>query len=181
MRCGDLLMKNGGRSSRYPGIVALLREVTESTFRLQKRRYWRNDFAPHLYGQFQPEAGGSRIEAHFDVSRWVKTFMKIWLVGAILLGLPIFVLSALDALTGSHHTTGDVHVGLIVPPALILWGLVLPKLGRLLSRGDERSCILLGRRLHEYEPKRITVVNRRLLQCRRCQVLFSHTAPSTQR
>jgi hypothetical protein len=124
--------------SGYRGSCSVLGEVTESTFRLQRRRYWRNDFAPHLYGQFQPEAGGSRIEAHFDVSRWVKTFMKIWLVGAVLLGAPIFVLCALDAITGSHHTTGDVRVGLIVPPALILWGFVLPKLGRMFGVGDER-------------------------------------------
>jgi len=124
--------------SGYRGSCFVLGEVKESTFRLQKRRYWRNDFAPHLYGQFQPEAGGSRIEAHFDVSRSVKTFMKIWLAGATLLGTPIFVLSAIDALAGSHHTTGDVRVGLIVPPALILWGFALPKLGRLFGLRDER-------------------------------------------
>jgi len=124
--------------SGYRGSCSVLGEVRESTFRVQRRRYWRNDFAPHLYGRFQPETGGSRIEAHFDVSRWVKTFMKIWLTGAILLGAPIFVLSALDALTGSHHTTGDVRVGLIVPPALILWGFVLPRLGRMFGIGDER-------------------------------------------
>ena len=72
------------------------------------------------------------------MSRWVKTFMRIWLGGVLLFGAPIFALSALDLLTGSHHTTGDVRVGLIVPPALILWGFVLPKLGRLFGHGDER-------------------------------------------
>jgi hypothetical protein len=72
--------------SGYRGSCPVLGEVTESTFRVQKRRYWRNDFAPHLYGEFQPEAGGSRIEAHFDMSRWVKTFMRIWLAGVVLLG-----------------------------------------------------------------------------------------------
>jgi len=124
--------------SGYRGSCSVLGEVAENTFRLQRRRYWRNDFAPHLYGRFRLEAGGSRIEAHFDVSRWVRTFMKIWLAGAALLGAPIFVLSALDVLTGSHHTTGDIRVGLIVPPALVLWGFALPRLGRLFGRGDER-------------------------------------------
>ena len=143
--------------SGYRGSCSVLGEVTESTFRLQRRRYWRNDFAPHLYGRFQPETGGSRIEVHFDVSRWVKTFMKIWLAGAVLLGAPIFVLSALDLLTGSHHTTGDVWVGLIVPPALILWGFVLPKLGRLFGRGDERFLLefsqqILVARIEEPAP-----------------------------
>lgn len=127
--------------SGYRGSCSVLGEVKENTFRLQRRRYWRNDFAPHLYGQFQPESGGSRIEAHFDVSRWVKTFGKIWLAGAVLLGAPIFVLSALDLLTGSHYTTGDIRVGLIGPPALILWGFVLPRLGRLFGRGDEQFLV----------------------------------------
>jgi hypothetical protein len=143
--------------SGFCGSCSVLGEVKESTFRLQRRRYWRNDFAPHLYGRFQPEAGGTRIEAHFDVSRWVRTFMKIWLVGAVLLGAPIFVLSALDLLTGSHHTTGDIRVGLIVPPALILWGFVLPGLGRLFGRGDERFLLefvqqTLAARIDEAAP-----------------------------
>jgi hypothetical protein len=124
--------------SGYRGSLPVLGEVTESTFRLQKRRYWRNDFAPHLYGQFQPEAGGTSIEAHFDVSRWTRNFMRFWLVGVALLSGPIFVLCLLDLTTGSHHTTGDARVGLIVPVALVLGGILLPKIGRLLGRGEER-------------------------------------------
>jgi hypothetical protein len=124
--------------SGYRGSRPVLGEVTGNTFRLQKRRYWRNDFAPHLYGQFRSEAGGSRIEAEFDLSRWVKSFMRIWLAGAVVLGVPMFMLSALDFLTGSHHTTGDNRLGLIVPPALVLWGFLLPRIGRFFAQGDER-------------------------------------------
>lgn len=124
--------------SGYRGSCNILGEVTGNTFRLQKRRYWRNDFAPHLFGQFQPEVGGSRIEAHFDVSRWTRNFMRFWLVGVALLGGPIFVLCVIDLTTGSHHTTGDARVGLIVPLALVFWGFLLPKIGRLFGRGDER-------------------------------------------
>jgi hypothetical protein len=116
----------------------VLGEVTETTFRLRKRKCWRNDFAPNLYGKIQTEAGGSRIETHFDVSRWIKLFMRFWLAGVLLLGGPIFVLSALDYLTGSHHTSGDNWVGLIVPPAMVLWGFLLPRIGRRFGVGDER-------------------------------------------
>ena len=141
--------------SGYKGSLPVLGEVTETAFRLQKRRYWRNDFAPHLYGQFEAEAGGSRIEAHFDVSRWVKMFMRIWLVGVALLGGPIFVLSALDLLTGSHHITGDSLIGLIVPPAMILWGFLLPRIGCLFGQGDEQFLLdfvqlTLAARVEEY-------------------------------
>ena len=124
--------------SGYRGSLPVLGEVTGTTFRLQRRRYWHNDFAPNFYGEIQTEASGSRIEAHFDVSRWVRTFMRFWLAGVVLLGGPIFVLSVLDYFTGSHHTSGDNRIGLIVPPALVLWGFLLPRIGRWFGVGDER-------------------------------------------
>jgi hypothetical protein len=123
--------------SGFKGSCPVLGEVGESAFRLQRRRYWRNDFAPHLYAKFQTDTGGTRIDAHFDLSSWVKTFMRIWLCGVVLIGGPIFVLSALDKLTGSHYTTGDSLVGLIVPPAMIVTGLLAPKMGRFLASSDE--------------------------------------------
>lgn len=124
--------------SGYQGSLPVLGEVNGTTFRLQKRRYWRNDFAPNLYGKILAEAGGSRIEAHFDLSRWVRIFMRFWLGGVLLLGGPIFVLSTLDYFTGSHHTSGDIWVGLVVPPAMVLWGFLLPRIGHWFGLGDER-------------------------------------------
>ena len=124
--------------SGYRGSLPVLGEVNGSTFRLRKRRYWRNDFAPNLYGEIQADAAGSRIDARFELCPWIKAFMRFWIGGALLLGAPIFVLSALDHFTGSHHTTGDSWVGLVVPPAMVLWGFLLPRIGRLFSIGDEK-------------------------------------------
>ncbi len=141
--------------SGYRGSLPVFGEVTENTFHLQRRRYWRNDFAPHLYGQIEAEARGSRVNAHFDVSPWVRMFMRIWLVVVALISGPIFVLSLLDLLTGSHHLTGDYVIGLIVPPAMILWGFLLPRIGRFFGRGDERFLLdfvqqTLAARLEEH-------------------------------
>ena len=124
--------------SGYKGERRVLGEVRESTFRLQKRRYSRNDFAGHFYGTVEAEPGGSRIQGYFDAPRWARYFMRFWLLGAVLCGAPIFVLTLLDVLTGSHHTTGDTWVGLVVPPTLILFGTVLPKVGRVSGRGDRK-------------------------------------------
>jgi len=124
--------------SGYKGDRPVLGEVRENTFRLQKRRYSRNDFAGQFYGTVVSETAGSRIEGYFDAARWARYFMRFWLAFAIFCGAPIFVLTLLDVLTGSQHTTGDTWVGLVVPPALILFGTVLPKVGRAFGRGDRK-------------------------------------------
>ncbi|MGA8452257.1 MAG: hypothetical protein WB707_18660, partial [Candidatus Acidiferrales bacterium] len=116
--------------SGYKGDRSVLGEVFGQTFRIQRRRYWRNDFAPHFYGTFHWETGGTRIEGHFDVATWVKFFMRFWLGFVAVVGGAMFVLSLLNMTSGSHFITGDLWVGIIVPPALLLFGLVLPRVGR---------------------------------------------------
>jgi hypothetical protein len=122
--------------SGYRGDRPLLGEVSDNTFRVQKRRWSRNDFAPHFYARFGPEHGGTRIEGYFDTRPWAKYFMWIWLGFAVLIGTPIFIATAIDITTGSYHSNGEAWVGLVVPPALVLFGIVLPKVGRLAGRAD---------------------------------------------
>ena len=124
--------------SGYRGNRPLLGEVGQDTFRLQKRKYYRNDFAGQFYARFMPEPGGTRIEGYFDAQRWAKYFMRIWLGFAVLMGTPIFVRTVIDVVTGSHYMSGDKWVGLLVPPGLVLFGTVLPKVGRLLGKSNER-------------------------------------------
>ena len=124
--------------SGFRGERPLLGEVGEDTFRLRKRRYYRNDFARQFYARIMPEQGGTRIEAYFDTPRVTRYFMRVWLAGAVLIGTPIFIMTALDVSAGSHNMTGDLWVGLVVPPALILWGTFLPRIGWLFSRSEER-------------------------------------------
>jgi hypothetical protein len=124
--------------SGYKGDRPVLGEVFGEEFRIQKRRYWRNDFAPHFYGTLHWEPGGTRIEGHFDVSTWVKNVMRFWVGFVAVVGGIVFVLSVLDLTTGSHFISGDVRVGIIVPPAMLLFGLILPRIGRLVGKGDER-------------------------------------------
>lgn len=64
--------------------------------------------------------------------------MRIWLGMAVLIGTPIFVETVMDITTGSHHMGGDRWVGLLVPPGLVFFGTVVPRLGRLLGKKDER-------------------------------------------
>jgi hypothetical protein len=125
--------------SGYKGNLPLLGEVGENTFKVQKRKYYRNDFAGQFYARFAAEPGGTRIEGYFDYPRWARYFMRIWLAFAVLVGTPIFVGTLRDRVTGSHYISGDNWVvGLVVLPVLVLFGTVLPKFGRLLGKSNER-------------------------------------------
>jgi hypothetical protein len=127
--------------SGYEGSRPILGKFGEGVFRLQKRRHWHNDFSPYFYGRIESEQGGTKIEGYFDAARWAKLFMRIWLAAAVVFGVPIFALTLFDVATGSHYVSGDTWVGLLVPPGLVAFGILLPKLGRLLSRPEERAIL----------------------------------------
>ena len=145
--------------SGYRGNRLLLGQVGENTFTVQKRRYSRNDFAGHLFARFEPEASGTRIEVYFDAPPWARYFMRIWLAGAVLVGVPIFAGTVIDMIAGSHYTSGSIWVGLLVPPLLVLYGTVFPKIGRFFGKADRRFILeevqnILAARIEEPELKR---------------------------
>jgi hypothetical protein len=127
--------------SGFKGSRLIIGRVEDNTFRLRKRRYSRNDFAGIFYGRFEPERGGTRIEGHFDMPRWAKYFMRVWLAFAVLIGTPIFLGTLLDIAAHRDYMTGDKWVGLAVPPVLLLCGTVLPQLGRVLGRRDRETIL----------------------------------------
>lgn len=67
--------------------------------------------------------------------------MRVWLGLAILIGVPVFVATAIEMVKGTAPREEGAWVGLIVPPALILFGIVLPKFGRFLGQGDEQEIL----------------------------------------
>jgi hypothetical protein len=127
--------------SGYEGTRPILGEVQSNTFRLQKRRISRNDFAGHFYGQVEPEIGGTRIEGYFAAPRWARYFMRLWVALAVISGVPIFIGAIRDLLSGSHDMSGDLWVGLVVPPFLIFVGTVLPRLTQRFGRADRRMMV----------------------------------------
>jgi hypothetical protein len=63
--------------------------------------------------------------------------MRIWLILVIAGGTPIFILCLKDILTGSASVSGDRYVGVVVPPGMVLFGLLLPRIGRWLAKNEE--------------------------------------------
>ncbi len=124
--------------SGYEGTRPILGEVGANSFRIQRRRYSRNDFAGHLYGSFIPEGTGTKIEAHFDMPRWARYLWRFWLGGAVVIGTIIFVQTLLGILTGPNQLNGDRWVGFVVPPSLVGYSVLFPMLTRRFGRKDRR-------------------------------------------
>jgi len=123
--------------SGYKGSKPLLGDLREGSFRLRKRIYYSNGFARRFYATYSAEPGGTRIEGYFDAPLWARWFMRIWVALAVAIGTPIFALTLIDAVRRGN-AGGNLWTGLAVPPALLLCGLLLPRIGRLLGTGGER-------------------------------------------
>jgi hypothetical protein len=124
--------------SGYKGTKPIIGAVGESGFWLQKRRYTRNDFAGRFFARFDAEPGGTRIEGYFDCPSWARWFMRIWFGMAILIGTPMFIGTLWSITTRGYNAAENDWLGVVVPPALVLYGIFVPKLGRLLGKSDER-------------------------------------------
>jgi len=118
--------------SGYAGSKPLLVKFEGDRFKLWKRRYYRNDFSPYFYGSFSPDNQGTRIEGHFDMDRWVKIFMRIWLGFIAVTALPVAFVSL------NHPNRGNAWVGIAIPLGLLAFGILLPKFGSRLGRNEEK-------------------------------------------
>lgn len=78
--------------SGYRGSKTVLCTFDGAEFRLRKRRYYNNSFAPIFFGTLEPQSRGTLVRGYFDMDPWTKLFMKVWLGGVILISA--FVLSS---------------------------------------------------------------------------------------
>jgi len=117
--------------SGYKGKKKVLSAFEGNQFRLWKRRYYRNDFAPILFGSLMRIDSGSLIEARFDVRRFTKVFMMIWLAFAALIGLPLISQPLMRGLTR------DAQFSILVIGIMLAFGYLLPEFGRLIGKGEE--------------------------------------------
>jgi len=124
-------------TSRYQGSAPVIGWMDGYQFYLHKRRTWRNDFAPQCYGNFVTQDKGTRIECYFDLQRWAKVFMNVWLTMAIVFGVPVFAFSIWDLLKTGRYNDGGEYLGMVVPVGLISFGIYLPKFGLLLGNSEE--------------------------------------------
>jgi hypothetical protein len=124
--------------SGFAGSKPVIGWINGYEFRLRKRRYYRNDFAPQFYGNLKRNGRGTVVEGYFDMGRVTKVFMRIWLAIVILTGTPTFLSTVRGLIRGTSHATENPLVGLLVPPFMVLGGFLLPKFGLWLGRHEEK-------------------------------------------
>jgi hypothetical protein len=66
--------------------------------------------------------------------------MRIWLTGAILVGVPLFAQTFWKIGSGKTRLADD-WVGIVVPPLVIVFGLAVPKVGRLFGKRDRQFLV----------------------------------------
>ena len=121
--------------SGYAGSREILGKIREMSFRLQKRRSYRNSFAPFFYGQFTPADGGTIIEGEFKMHPFVRAFMTFWFSF-----LAIFVVAALALPSrGQPEAAGARILMLLTAGLLAAFGVGLVKFGQWLGGSEQQT------------------------------------------
>ena len=121
--------------SGYAGSKPILGKFRDNSFRLQKRRYYHNSFAPHFYGRLVPFGRETLIEGDFRIHRGVKVFMIAWFSFLIL--FTVATLASYISNRGGAKETFDLETA----AGLAVFGVALIKFGRWLGRGEERAIL----------------------------------------
>jgi hypothetical protein len=129
--------------SGYKGSKPVVGRIAGNEFRLHKRRYWHNSFGPVLFRRATSHGRGSLVEGYWDMTRWTRMFTRVWIIFAIVMGTPILFDSLKCLERAGCKVHGDWWVGVVVPPALVLWGLLLPRLGAVLSFHERKHIVQL--------------------------------------
>jgi hypothetical protein len=72
---------------------------------------------------------------------FVKIFLAVWFAGVVTIGGLIFASSIGQAFSGDVSDNSRTHIGLVVPPILLGFGVLLVRFGKKLGR-DEETYIL---------------------------------------
>jgi hypothetical protein len=123
--------------SGHAGDKPFLLRRDGNSFRVQKRRFYRNSFHPYLFARVEPTAYGSRITGHFSISGGTKTFMMLWFLGVGLFGGMMIIKLVSDYLNGK--ISGNEALWAFHPIGMLVFGFLLIVIGKLLSRNEVRD------------------------------------------
>ncbi len=103
------------------------------------RKDFRNSFAPHFYGKLTAAASGTVIEGKFRMHFFIRIFLSMWFTAVIAIGGRIAIFSIKSLVAG--RSSEDTYIGLLVPGALILCGLLMVYWCKTLGTDDEAQIV----------------------------------------
>jgi hypothetical protein len=107
------------------GSKPVLGTVRETGIRLRRRSYYRHGSQCWLSGKFTEENGGTRLHFTVGMHPFVRTFLEYW-VACIFLGGGWVLVRTLRALWAAQAPLPQhLWLGLVVPPMLLGFGVVL--------------------------------------------------------
>lgn len=124
-------------SSRGTGPSPVIGSIQGREIQLRKRRSFRNDFAPTFHATLAAQDPGARVDGYFSTRVPINILMPIFLLVTIAVGIPVFLFSLRQINAG--QTAG--YIGLILPPALLVLGIVLWITGKRTSQTEQRSIL----------------------------------------
>ena len=114
--------------------------VGQRSFRVYKRRDRRTDIVGTLYGKFEPDNTGTRVEAHFIPPPTIGYVTRIAIATAVLLTYPIFA-RVLREFSSSRRLNGSSDWLALIFPLSIAVASCIPRFVRRFGR-DDRQFIL---------------------------------------
>ena len=124
-------------SSGYAGAKPILGKLRGTTFRLQKRRSYRNSFATFFFGRLVSSDSGTVIEGGFKMHPFVRVFMCLWFSF-----LGVFAMFALLLPSNGQPEAPWGRAGLLLG-AIVMggFGIGLKKFGAWLGQGEEVAIV----------------------------------------
>jgi hypothetical protein len=142
------------------GSKPVLGSVGDTAVRLRKRTYYRHSSQVWLSGQFAQENGRTRFHGTVGLHPFVRTCLEYWVAAVLLGGGAVFV-RTLRLLFAGHLLLNDgalpptFWLGIIVPPLLLGFGVILLVFGDRFSSDEPRFLIeFLARTIEAKEVRR---------------------------
>jgi hypothetical protein len=123
--------------SGYKGTNCFLHKFDGNTLTIQKRRYYRNDFHPYLYAQFEPTSFGTKLTGCFAMNQFTRGFMLLWF-GFVGFGGIVAAISITGKVAAGQSPKSEL-LYLLHPIGMLVFGCLLVVIGGWFSRKEKQQ------------------------------------------
>jgi len=109
-------------------------------FQLRVNRWFGNSLQPIVYGTLMDKGDHTELACFIGPRRFVISFMAIWMLGVITIGSMVTFSSFGQLLQGGVGFVDGI-TGVLLPVALLVFGVGLFWGGRVLARGEEERLL----------------------------------------